>query len=129
MPFAGTFSDALIQVWTGFWLNREKLFRTLAFFFDLPAEYEEEDRELRQNRGLSAGKIMDREALLREVRDEEVADELIQGFIEALGHQIKTVGEARESGDWKTLHREAHSVKGGSAALYAEALRQAALRL
>ncbi|WP_319417063.1 ATP-binding protein [Marispirochaeta aestuarii] len=110
-------------------LRREKLFRTLAFFFDLPAEYEEEDRELRQNRGLSAGKIMDREALLREVRDEEVADELIQGFIEALGHQIKTVGEARESGDWKTLHREAHSVKGGSAALYAEALRQAALRL
>ena len=110
-------------------LRREKLFRTLAFFFDQIAVYEEKDNEPSQNCGINREKILDREALLREIRDDEVADELIQGFIETLGPQIDTVREARKSGDWKTLHRQAHSVKGGSAALYAESLRQAAFRL
>jgi PAS domain S-box-containing protein len=107
-------------------LRREKLYKTIAFFFDLPAEYpEEKDNE----HGINSGKVIDRTALLQEVQDEEIANELVEGFIRALSRQLEILGNARESKDWKTLHREAHSVKGGAAALYAEDLRTAAFRL
>ena len=107
-------------------LRREKLFRTLALFFPqpgLPAE------NLHQKHAADSRVILDRKALLLEVQDELVADELVRGFSSALGQQIEIMKEAREAGDWKTLHREAHSVKGGSATLFAEVLRQSALQL
>jgi len=81
-------------------LRREKLFRTLAFFFNLPDEYTYKDQ------AISSGTVLDRKALLREIQDEEIADELIQSFTSALGRQIELVQASRKAGGWQTLHRE-----------------------
>ncbi len=55
--------------------------------------------------------------------------QLIGGFLSALAEQLDIIQEALRRRVWKDLHREAHSIKGAAATLFAEPLREAALHL
>ncbi len=74
--------------------------------------------------------VFDAEALLAEVDgDSALARTLVGGFLEALNEQRLVIEEAMKAGDWVTLHREVHSIKGGSANLFADPLHITALAL
>ncbi|MEM5947437.1 ATP-binding protein [Spirochaetia bacterium 38H-sp] len=55
--------------------------------------------------------------------------EILSGFIDECDNQWKRIDAAWEKRDWTSFHREVHSLKGGAANVYAEALRRAALEV
>ena len=56
--------------------------------------------------------------------DELAAGEIIGGFLQELDHQIGIIRKASDEGDWETLHREVHAIKGGALNLGAEDLAE-----
>ncbi len=61
--------------------------------------------------------------------DRESACEIILGFMDSLSRQIVLLQKALDEGDLVTLHREAHSIKGGALNLGASDLSRHALAL
>jgi signal transduction histidine kinase/HPt (histidine-containing phosphotransfer) domain-containing protein len=91
-------------------VRQRKLLESLVWFFGVPPQPP-----------LDTGPLMDELD-----GDLEAGNELIQGFIKAIDEQLPRIREALERRNWELLHREAHSVKGGAATLFAEPLRHAA---
>lgn len=61
--------------------------------------------------------------------DRESACEIILGFMDALSRQITVLEKALDERDFVTIHREAHSIKGGALNLGARELSRSALAL
>jgi len=67
--------------------------------------------------------IFDREALLNRVLgDQELTTLILQGFLEDIPRQIVALREYLETGDVSGAERQAHTIKGASAIVGAEAL-------
>ena len=65
-------------------------------------------------------------ALIEFEEDEELLIEVLEGFLENVRKQIKTLEKALSADDHDTIAREAHSIKGGAANLAADDLSRAA---
>jgi CheY-like chemotaxis protein/HPt (histidine-containing phosphotransfer) domain-containing protein len=55
--------------------------------------------------------------------DEQLAEKILQGFLEDIPRQIKVLGEYLTAGDCERAERQAHTIKGASANVGAESLR------
>lgn len=69
------------------------------------------------------------EALSLFVEDKEILDETLAEFIRHVGTQLQEMKKQLDAGDFETLGREAHSIKGGSWNLAAKIFGNAAARL
>ncbi len=67
--------------------------------------------------------------LARIMGDEELAREVEVTFLEDIPLQLARLEEAAASGEWETVQRQAHKIKGAAANLGAEAFREAARRV
>ena len=73
---------------------------------------------------------MDYERALDEFEGEqEFLQEVLEGFLENVRAQIKTIHQALGEGDTEVVRKEAHSIKGGAANLTADHLSRIALEL
>jgi signal transduction histidine kinase/DNA-binding response OmpR family regulator len=73
---------------------------------------------------------MDYERALDEFEGEqEFLQEVLEGFLENVRAQIKTIHQALAEGDTEVVRKEAHSIKGGAANLTADHLSRIALEL
>ncbi len=61
--------------------------------------------------------------------DEEFLAEVLEGFINNVKNQIRTIEQALDDGDSETIRKEAHSIKGGAANLTAYELSRIAFEL
>jgi len=61
--------------------------------------------------------------------DREAAAEIIQEFLDDAPRQVKALAEAVAAGDAEVVNRQAHTLKGASANVGAEALRQVAYQM
>ncbi|MCK5235858.1 MAG: response regulator, partial [Deltaproteobacteria bacterium] len=61
--------------------------------------------------------------------DEEIAKEILDGFIEDMPNQISSMKEALDEGDSSLVQRLAHTIKGASGNVGATALQEAALQV
>ncbi len=78
----------------------------------------------RMDNGPSGPIIFDREALLNRVLgDQEFTDLILQGFLEDIPRQIVALRKYLEAGDVAGAERQAHTIKGASANVGAEAMR------
>jgi CheY-like chemotaxis protein/HPt (histidine-containing phosphotransfer) domain-containing protein len=68
-------------------------------------------------------------ALVEFDHDDSFLCELVKEFMGQVKQQIKIIEKALESGDSKTVKKQAHSIKGGAANLAADPLSRAASRL
>jgi len=69
--------------------------------------------------------IFDKNSFLeRLLGDEELAKEIIEGFIEDSLYQIDIIKEAFDNRDTDVIHRKAHSLKGAAANVSATALKE-----
>jgi HPt (histidine-containing phosphotransfer) domain-containing protein len=59
----------------------------------------------------------------------EIAEIIIRGFLEEIPKQLRNIEAAIESGDIKTVDREAHSMKGGGLNVFANGVMEAAKAL
>ncbi len=74
--------------------------------------------------------VFDRAGMLERVMgDEDLARVVIQGFLEDMPRQIDALRGYVEAGDVEGAARQAHTIKGASAAIGGEALRAAAIDL
>ncbi|MBW2603703.1 MAG: response regulator [Deltaproteobacteria bacterium] len=74
--------------------------------------------------------IFDKNSFLdRLLGDEDLAKEIIKGFIEDSFLQIGTIKEALDNRDTNGIHRQAHSLKGAAANVSATALRELAFQI
>ncbi len=74
--------------------------------------------------------IWDREAMMERVMgDEELAKEVLQGFLEDIPRQILALRSFMEKGDLSGAELQSHSIKGASSSVGGEALREAASRV
>jgi HPt (histidine-containing phosphotransfer) domain-containing protein len=74
--------------------------------------------------------VWDRAGLLeRLMGDEELAGIILQGFLIDMPRQIEALREYLEAGDDAGAERQAHTIKGASANIGAEALRTLAVEL
>jgi HPt (histidine-containing phosphotransfer) domain-containing protein len=74
--------------------------------------------------------VFDRENFLRRVMgDEELAAAVLDGFRDDLPRLFARLDEALKAGDAEKATLAAHTIKGSSANVGAEALRQAATRV
>jgi PAS domain S-box-containing protein len=67
--------------------------------------------------------------LNRLMDDQDLVDTVIAAFLEDIPQQIEALKSALRIGDVKTSERQAHSIKGASANIGAEALRQVAYEM
>ena len=81
------------------------------------------------DRSPERGVPLDYRAFVDEIQDEGSARVLIDGYLEAVAAQLPRLRGLLESGDFKTLHREAHSMKGGAMNIMAADFEQAARSL
>ncbi|MDT8297797.1 MAG: ATP-binding protein [Spirochaetaceae bacterium] len=58
-----------------------------------------------------------------------LAVELIQGFVDDANSRLDSAEKALVKQDWQSLHREAHSIKGGALNLMADELAESSLAL
>ena len=73
---------------------------------------------------------MDYERALYEFEGEqEFLQEVLEGFLENVRAQIKTIHQALGENDTEVVRKEAHSIKGGAANLTADHLSRIALEL
>ncbi|MCX6056096.1 MAG: Hpt domain-containing protein, partial [Chloroflexi bacterium] len=71
--------------------------------------------------------IFDKESLLeRLMGDEEFVHEVIEGYLEDIPKRIKALKDCLEKGDLKGAELQAHTIKGASANLSGEAVREIA---
>lgn len=111
-------------------VRRRKLLNALAVAFALAIDGEESERISEGDTIYISAAPLDEEALLKELGgDPALRDELVRGFASTLENQLGILDEAFAAADWDNLHREAHSIKGGAANLFAESLSRAALEL
>jgi len=74
--------------------------------------------------------IFDKTALIQRLMgDEELAGVVIAGFLEDIPLQIKALYDYLETGDITAAERQAHTIKGASANIGAEALRAVAFMM
>jgi CheY-like chemotaxis protein/HPt (histidine-containing phosphotransfer) domain-containing protein len=74
--------------------------------------------------------VFDRAALLaRLMDDEDLARAVTEGFLEDIPKQIEALQDYLEAGDAASAERQAHTIKGASANVGAEALREIALAM
>ncbi|MBT8342009.1 MAG: response regulator [Desulfatitalea sp.] len=74
--------------------------------------------------------VMDWDQALSEFMFQEaVLTSVLEGFLETLDSQIKTIGNALRGGDAECARRNAHAINGGAANLCARPLSQAAAEL
>jgi two-component system, sensor histidine kinase and response regulator len=77
-----------------------------------------------------AQKIFDKASLLdRLMGDEELMQTVIEAFLEDIPRQINTLKGYLEVGDVPCIERQAHTIKGASANVGGEALREEAFRM
>ncbi len=80
--------------------------------------------------GQSPHPVFDKAALLeRLLNDEELAQTVIEEFLEDLPRQIEELRNCLEAGDAPGARHRAHSIKGASASVGAEALSRVAFRM
>ncbi|MFH0825619.1 MAG: Hpt domain-containing protein, partial [Pseudomonadota bacterium] len=73
-------------------------------------------------------RVWDKDAMLERVLgDEELAKSIVELFLDDAPQQIKGLREHLEKGDAVNAARRAHDIKGSSATIGGECLRQAAL--
>jgi len=74
--------------------------------------------------------IFDKHSFLdRLLGDEDLAKEIIKGFIEDSLRQIGTIKEAFDNKDTNVIHRQAHALKGAAANISATALKELAYQI
>ncbi|MBU3915298.1 Hpt domain-containing protein, partial [bacterium] len=61
--------------------------------------------------------------------DESFLTEVLEGFLNNVKDQIKTIEQAMSDGDFELIRKEAHSIKGGAANLTALDLAKSALEI
>lgn len=111
-------------------VRRRKLLNSLALAFALGVDEEADEREARDASFQVSALPMDEKALLEELGgDTEMREQLVDGFAQILEEQLDHLDRALSDEEWETLHREAHSIKGGAANLFADALSESALQL
>jgi CheY-like chemotaxis protein len=81
------------------------------------------------NHSANSLNLIDFEALVGELEDREIAHQMVDGFLKILPQQFRKIKESIEAGDAETVNREAHSIKGGAANIFAVTLQDAALKL
>ncbi len=73
--------------------------------------------------------VFDKAAMLeRLMGDEDLAGTIVQGFLEDIPRQIQALKDLLEAGDVPGAERQAHTIKGASANVGAEALREVAFK-
>jgi len=74
--------------------------------------------------------VFDREGLLgRLMGDPDVTREVMDGFLDDIPRQIQALNGFLEARDAAAAHRQAHTIKGASASVGGERLRETALRV
>ena len=74
--------------------------------------------------------IWDREILIeRLLGDEEMAREIVEGFLEDIPQQMKLLTDSLRKGDAAAVRDRAHSIKGAAASIQAESMRSAAFEV
>jgi HPt (histidine-containing phosphotransfer) domain-containing protein len=72
-------------------------------------------------------KIFDKEALMaRLCDDEELANEVLDVFLEDTPHQIESLRAAQRAGDVELIARQGHTIKGASSNISALRLKEIA---
>ncbi|MFO7885631.1 MAG: ATP-binding protein [Desulfobacteraceae bacterium] len=95
--------------------------RTLARILDKWLPTGEKD----DNKGVP---VFDRKGMLdRLMGDEDLVDNIVQGFIQDIPRQIETLSQFLEKKDIQGAQRQAHSIKGAAANVGGEALKALAL--
>ena len=75
----------------------------------------------------SEAKVFDRAGLIaRLMDDEDLARTIVAGFLGEMPHQIRVLKDCLESGDFDGARRRAHTIKGASANVGGEAMRESA---
>ena len=75
--------------------------------------------EASQEKGDSS-MVCDFASLVRDLGgDRAAALQMVQGFADGIEGQLERIGKALEKQDWKLVHRELHSLKGGGLNLFA----------
>ncbi|MEA2060005.1 MAG: ATP-binding protein [Thermodesulfobacteriota bacterium] len=103
--------------------------RTLARILDkwLPPVEKGEKGENDDNRGVP---VFDRKGMLdRLMGDEDLVDNIVQGFIQDIPRQIETLSQFHEKKDIQGAQRQAHTIKGAAANTGGEALKAMALEM
>ncbi len=78
----------------------------------------------------TAPPVFDKAGMLeRMMDDEELVRAIIPGFLEDIPRQIQTLKDLLEAGDAPGVERQAHTIKGASANVGGEALREAAFEM
>ena len=73
---------------------------------------------------------LDYETALEEFEgDEDFLKEVLNGFLDNVNSQIRTIRQALSEGDAETVRKEAHAIKGGAANLTADELSGIAFEL
>jgi PAS domain S-box-containing protein len=105
------------------WLPKESLTMGPAGDPDAAAQ----GREKPEEADLS---VFDRRGLLdRLMGDEQLVRDVLKIFLEDIPQQMKALEEYLKTGDAKSVQRQAHTIKGASANVCAEALRAVALEM
>jgi HPt (histidine-containing phosphotransfer) domain-containing protein len=74
--------------------------------------------------------IFDKAGFLdRLMGDEEIAEKIIEVFLDDIPKQIESLKQALEASDPETFHRIVHSIKGAAANVGGEALRELAAQV
>ncbi len=83
-----------------------------------------------ENGRKTAALVFDKTGMMsRLMDDKDLAKIVISGFIEDIPIQIKTLKDCLNSGDIASAERQAHTIKGASANVGGEALREAAFNM
>jgi two-component system, sensor histidine kinase and response regulator len=61
--------------------------------------------------------------------DREFLQDILEGFLKNVRGQLGIIGEAIRNGNAETVHKEAHSIKGGAANICADDLSKTALEM
>jgi signal transduction histidine kinase/DNA-binding NarL/FixJ family response regulator len=116
-------------------LRKKELLETMTFWYsriesEIP-DKESADAELKSHESESENSIpLDYKGFLDEMDgDREAVNEIILGFMDNLELQIEIIQKAIEEKDLVLIHREAHSIKGGSLNLGATDLASWSLAL
>ena len=83
-----------------------------------------------ENLAETAITVFDKASMMsRLMDDKDLAKIIISGFIEDIPMQIKTLKDCLNTGDITSAERQAHTIKGASANVGGEALREAAFNM
>ncbi len=111
-------------------LRRNKFLAILTGLFDsMPIDAKsvsEVTRRVSEPEDVQEENIVDFAALVEEMEDEEIAFQILSGYVNGLEKQFVNIQKSIECNDWEVVNREAHSIKGGAANVMAEPLRSAA---